>query len=57
MSPRGSKGKKTKKSSGSSDKPPVDAYTGFLVAGFFAILTGCILLVVELSKYEWTAAN
>ncbi len=55
MSPRNSsKGKKAK---GSRAKPNLDAYTGFLAAGFLAILTGCILLVIELSKYDWTAAS
>lgn len=54
MSPRSSKPKKPKaekKSSGNN--PIVDVYTGLLFAGFVAVLTGCILLVVELSKYDW----
>jgi hypothetical protein len=55
MSPRSSK--KKKKSKASSNKPPVDAYTGLLFAGFLAVVTGCALLVVELSKYEWALAN
>ncbi len=67
MSPRKSKAKKpkatkttkTKKAKGgsSSDKPPLDAYTALLMAGFLAVVTGCALLTVELSKYNWQAAN
>lgn len=54
MSPRSSKpkkGKAEKKSSG--NKPSLDVYTGLLFAGFLAVVTGCALLAVELSKYKW----
>ena len=61
MSPRSSKpktkAKKTKAGGSSSDKPPLDVYTGLLMAGFVAVVTGCALLAVELSKYDWTAAS
>jgi hypothetical protein len=59
MSPRSSKPKKTKtekKTSGkksSGNQPAVDVYTGLLFAGFLALVTGCALLAVELSKYKW----
>jgi len=55
MSPRSSK--KTKKSKSASNRPPVDAYTGLLFAGFLAVVTGCALLAVELTKYDWAMAN
>jgi hypothetical protein len=55
MSPRSSKTKKTKgEKKSSSNKPSVDVYTGLLFAGFLAVVTGCVLLVVELGKYDWT---
>ena len=57
MSPRSSKTKTKKAKSekkGSSNKPSVDVYTGLLFAGFLAVLTGCVLLAVELGKYDWT---
>ena len=54
MSPRSSKTKKTKAEKVSKgDKPAVDVYTGLLFAAFLAIVTGCALLAVELSKYKW----
>ena len=63
MSPRSSKTKtkakpkKVKAGGTSGDKPAMDVYTGLLMAGFLAVVTGCALLAVELSKYDWTAAN
>ncbi len=63
MSPRSTKSKKaaktkTKSKGGSSaDKPSVDVYTGLLLSGFLAVVTGCALLAVELAKYKWTVAN
>jgi hypothetical protein len=55
MSPRSSKPKKGKSErKSSSNKPTVDVYTGLLFVGFIAVVTGCILLAVELGKYDWT---
>jgi hypothetical protein len=59
MSPRSSKPKKAKgkASRSSANKPPVDAYTGLLFAGFLAVVVGCALLAVELGKYDWALAS
>jgi hypothetical protein len=55
MSPRSSKPKKGKSErKSSSNKPGVDIYTGLLFAGFLAVVIGCVLLAVELGKYDWT---
>ena len=56
MSPRSSKPKKNKAKAErkSGNQPGVDVYTGLLFAGFLAVVTGCALLAVELSKYDWT---
>lgn len=35
----------------------MDVYTGLLFVGFLAVVTGCALLAVELTKYDWTAAS
>lgn len=57
MSPRSSKKKTKAKAGKSSDSPSMDVYTGLLFAGFLAVVTGCALLAVELTKYDWTAAS
>ncbi len=62
MSPPSAKSKKKNKgnqaAAPSSGKPPSDAYTGLLFAGFVAVATGCALLAVELAtKYDWLAAK
>jgi len=40
----------------SDDKPQPDIYVGLLFISAAALLTGCILLVLELNKYDWMMA-
>ncbi|MBW3540317.1 MAG: hypothetical protein KY476_08605 [Planctomycetes bacterium] len=39
--------------------PPPDPniWVGLLFAAFAALVTGCVFLVLELSRYGWTAAG
>ena len=45
------KAKKRPVIAGSVKKPPSDIYTAMLVMSLVAVLTSCILLVMELSRY------
>ena len=46
MSPRGSKG--------SASEPQIDIYTGLLLVAASSLFIGCLLLALELGKYDWT---
>ena len=43
----------------SSEKksPGPDVYVGLLFVSVAALITGCIFLVMELNRYDWTMAN
>lgn len=47
MSPRSSKAP-------ASAEPTPDVYTGLLFVSVAALITGCIFLALELSRYDWT---
>jgi hypothetical protein len=38
----------------SDGTPQPDIYVGLLFVAVAAIITGCIFLVLELNKYQWT---
>ena len=40
----------------SSSKPGPDIYVGLLFISVASLITGCIFLVMELNKYDWTMA-
>jgi hypothetical protein len=46
MSPRSSKG--------GAAEPQPDIYTGLLFVSVAALISGCILLALELNRYNWT---
>jgi hypothetical protein len=37
-----------------SAEPTPDIYTGLLFVSVASLITGCIFLALELSRYEWT---
>lgn len=44
MSPQSSEG----------NSPAPDVYVGLLFVSVAALITGCVFLVMELNKYDWT---
>lgn len=38
----------------SDQKPRPDVYVGLLFVSAAALITGCVFLVMELNKYDWT---
>lgn len=53
MFARGSKSTKTLGPSG--EKPVVGVYSALMFVAFAALVAGCVLLSLELTKYEWKA--
>ena len=37
-------------------KPAMDLYVSLMFVALFAIIFGCVFLVLTLQKYDWTAA-
>lgn len=48
MSPRGS--------DSNAPKPAPDVYVALLFVAIAALTAGCVFLVLELNKYDWTLA-
>ena len=41
----------------SDPNPAPDVYVSLLFVAVSALIAGCIFLVLELNKYDWTAAG
>lgn len=41
----------------SDQKPKADIYVGLLFVSVAALITGCVFLVMELNKYDWSMAG
>lgn len=42
----------------SSNEPPtLGIYTGLMLVAFLSLVLGCVILVLQLGQYDWTAAN
>lgn len=44
----------SRRSSDGGNAPPPDVYVGLLFVSVAALVTGIILLILELNRYQWT---